>query len=71
MQAESDTILNVSLHTLKDLTRNLDGIDNSAETGGKENNIGSGLSGFGSTFNSNTAVRLLERGRIIDTTRDC
>jgi len=71
MQAESDTILNVSLHTLEDLTCNLDGIDNSAETGGKENNIGSGLSGFGGTFDGNTAVRLLERGGIVDTTGDC
>jgi hypothetical protein len=56
---------------LEDLTCDFDGIDNSAETGGEENNIGSGLSSFGGTFDGNTAVRLLERGRIVDTTGVC
>jgi hypothetical protein len=59
MQAESDTVLHVGLHTLEDLTGDLNGVDDSAETRGEEDDIGSGLSGLGSTFDGNTAVRFL------------
>ena len=48
------------LHTLEDLAGDLDSIDNSAETGGKEDDIGSSLGSFRGTLDGNTAVGLLE-----------
>lgn len=67
MQAEGDTVLDISLHTLENLAGGLDGQDNSRETRGEEDNIGSGLSGLGGTFDSDTAIRLLEGRSIVDT----
>ncbi|KXT13275.1 hypothetical protein AC579_2498 [Pseudocercospora musae] len=67
MQAESDTVLNVCLHPLEDLSCGLDGENNGGETWGKEDDIGSGLGGLGGTLDGNTAVRLLERWSIVDT----
>jgi len=52
---------------LEDLSGNLDGQDDSAETGGEEDNIGGGLSSFRGTLDSNTAISLLERGSIVYT----
>jgi hypothetical protein len=46
MQTQRDTVLDVRLHTLENLSGNLDGKDDSAETGGEEDNIGGGLSSF-------------------------
>jgi hypothetical protein len=59
MQAKSDTILHVGLHTLEDLTGDLNSVDDGAETRGEEDDIGSGLSGLGGTLDGNTAVRFL------------
>ena len=67
VQAKSDTVLDVGLHALENLASNLDSFDNCAETRGKEDNIGSGLSGLGGTLDSDTAIRLLQRWSIIDT----
>jgi hypothetical protein len=67
VETESDTVLDISLHTLENLTSDLDGVDNGGKTRGKEDNIGSSLSSLGGTLNSNTTVRLLERGSIVDT----
>jgi len=67
VQAKSDAVLDISLHTLEDLAGNLDSQDNRAKTGGKEDDIGSGLGSFGGTFDSDTAIGLLERGSIVDT----
>lgn len=68
VQAQSDTVLDIGLHTLENLPGDFDGIDNSAETGGKENNIGSGLGSFSSAFDGNTTIRLFERWSIVNTT---
>lgn len=59
VQAESDTVLHVGLHSLENLTGTLDGVDDGGETGSKEDDIGSSLSGLGGTLDSNTAVRFL------------
>lgn len=67
VQTQSDTVLNVGLHTLEDLTRKLDGIDNGGQTGGEENNISRSLSSLCGTLDSDTTVSLLERGSIVDT----
>jgi len=67
VQAEGDTVLNVCLHTLENLTGDLDGRDDGGETWGEEDNIGGGLSGFSSTLDGDTTVRLLERWGIVDT----
>lgn len=47
MQTERNTILNVCLHTLEDLSGRLDGQDDRAETRGKEHNISGSLRSFG------------------------
>lgn len=67
MQAKRDTILNVGLHTLEDLSSRLDSQDNRTETWSQEDDIGSGLSGFRSTLNGNTAISLLQAWSVIDT----
>ena len=67
VQTQSDTVLNVGLHTLEDLTGKLDGIDNGGETGGEENNVSSSLGSLGRTLDGDTTVGLLERGSIVDT----
>jgi hypothetical protein len=67
MKTKSDTILDVSLHALENLASNLDGEDDSRKTWSKEDNVGRGLGGFRSTLDSDTAVSLLERWRIVDT----
>ena len=43
MEAESDTILDICLHALKDLSCNLDGANDGTQTWCEEDNIGSGL----------------------------
>lgn len=43
MEAESDTILNISFHALEDLSCNLDGADNGAKARSEEDDIGGGL----------------------------
>jgi hypothetical protein len=45
---------------LEDLSGNLDGKDDSAETGGEEDNIGGGLGSFRGTLDSNTTIGLLK-----------
>lgn len=70
MQTESNTVLNISLHALEDLSGDLDGKDDGAETRGEEDDIGGGLGGFGSTFDGNTAVGLLQGGSVVDTWRE-
>jgi hypothetical protein len=67
VQAESDTVLNVCLHALENLTSSLDGQDDCGEAGCEEDDIGGGLGSFGGTFDSNTAISLLERRSIVDT----
>jgi hypothetical protein len=67
METESDTVLDVSLHTLENLASDLDGQDDSRETGSEENDISSSLGSLGGTFDGNTTIGLLERGSVVDT----
>ncbi|KAG2024738.1 hypothetical protein GB937_003437 [Aspergillus fischeri] len=67
VETEGNTVLNVGLHTLEDLTGKLDGIDDGAETGGKEDDISSGLGSLSGTLDGNTTVSLLQRGSVVDT----
>jgi hypothetical protein len=60
MQTQSDSVLNVRLHTLEDLASLLDGQYDRRETWSKEDNIGRGLGGLGGTLDGNTTVGLLE-----------
>lgn len=47
VETQGNTVLNVCLHALEDLTSRLDGQNDRAETGGKENNVGGGLGSLG------------------------
>lgn len=67
VKTQSDAVLDIRLHALEDLTGSLDGQDNGGKTRSKEDNIGSGLCGLRGTFDSNTAIGLLQRGSIVDT----
>jgi hypothetical protein len=67
METESNTVLDVRLHTLENLTSDLDGQDDGGKTRGEENDISGGLSSFGGTFDSDTTISLLERGSVVDT----
>jgi hypothetical protein len=67
VQAEGNTVLDVSLHALENLACLLDGKDDGGKTRGKEDDIGGSLGSLGGTLDGNTTVRLLERGSIVDT----
>lgn len=67
VQAESDTVLDVGLHTLENLARSLDSQNNGGETGSKEDDISGSLSSLGGTLDGNTTVRLLKRRSVVDT----
>ncbi|KAI6876686.1 plasma membrane H+-ATPase Pma1 [Hortaea werneckii] len=67
VQAQGDTVLNVCLHTLEDLTSSLDGEDNGGETRSQEDNVGGSLGSLGGTLDGNTTVSLLERWSVVDT----
>jgi len=67
VQAEGDTVLDVSLHTLENLAGSLDGENDGGKTGSKEDDIGGSLSSLSGTLDSDTTVRLLERRSVVDT----
>ena len=67
VQAKSNTVLDVGLHTLENLARDLNGRDNGGKTWSKEDDIGGSLGSLGGTLDSDTAVGLLERWSIVDT----
>ncbi|KAF7571771.1 hypothetical protein PtrM4_092710 [Pyrenophora tritici-repentis] len=67
VEAERDTVLDVGLHTLENLAGGLNGQDNGGETRGKEDDISGSLGSLGGTFDSDTAVRLLQGGGVVDT----
>lgn len=60
VQAKSDTVLDVGLHALENLARDLDGGNDSRQTRSKEDDIGGSLGGFSGTLDSNTTVGLLQ-----------
>lgn len=67
METESNTVLDISLHALKDLTSRLDSQYDRAKTRGKEDNVSGGLSGFRGALDGNTTIGFLERRSIVDT----
>ncbi|CAF3594394.1 unnamed protein product [Fusarium graminearum] len=67
VQGKSDTVDNVGIHSVEDLTGRFQGVDDGSETGGKENDIRGGSGGIGGTLDSNTSIGLLQRGSIVDT----
>lgn len=46
MEAESNAILNISLHPLENLSRNFDGADDCAQARRKKDDVGGGLHNF-------------------------
>ncbi|CAH0059372.1 unnamed protein product [Clonostachys solani] len=67
VEGQSDTVDNVGVHAVENLAGSLEGINDSTETRGKEDNIGSGTGSIGGTFDSNTGISLLQGGSIVDT----
>jgi len=67
VETQSDTVLDVGLHALEDLTGQLDGIDDGAQTGSEEDNVGGSLVSLGGTLDGNTTVGLLEGRSVVDT----
>lgn len=67
VKTQGNTVLDVGLHTLEDLTGQLDSIDNGGQTGGKEDNISGSLGSLSGTLDSDTTVSLLQGGGVVDT----
>lgn len=67
VQGKSDTVDNVGVHAVENLAGGLEGINDSTETRGKEDNIGGRASSVGGALDSNTSIGLLQRGSIVDT----
>ncbi|CAH0001869.1 unnamed protein product [Clonostachys byssicola] len=67
VEGQSDTVDNVGVHAVENLAGSLEGINDSTETGGKEDNIGSGTGSIRGTFDSDTGISLLQGGSIVDT----
>lgn len=67
VETERDTVLDVSLHAVENLTGDLDGGDDRRETLVEEDDVGSRASSVRGTFDSDTTVSLLERGSVVDT----
>ncbi|CAG9938832.1 unnamed protein product [Clonostachys rosea f. rosea IK726] len=67
VEGQGNTVDNVGVHAVENLAGSLEGINDSTETGGKEDNIGSGTGSVGGTFDSNTGISLLQGGSIVDT----
>ena len=67
VETQTDTVLDVSLHAVENLTGDLDGGNDGRETLVKENDIGGRASSVRGTFDGDTTVGLLERGSVVDT----
>lgn len=67
MERQGDTVDDVGVHTVEDLARGLEGVDDGRETGGKEDDIGGRSGGVRGTLDGNTGVGLLERWSVVDT----
>lgn len=67
VERQGDTVDDVSVHTMENLAGSLEGIDDSRETGSKENDIGSGTSSVRGTLDGNTSIGLLQGWGIVDT----
>ena len=60
MERQSDTVDNVGVHTMEDLSGSLESVNDSRETRGKEDNIGGGPCGIRGTFDGDTSISLLQ-----------
>lgn len=67
VEAERNTVLDIRLHTLEDLSSDLDSRDDGTQPRCEEHNIGGCLGSFGSSFDGNTAIGFLKRWGVIDT----
>ncbi|TLD21338.1 hypothetical protein PspLS_09068 [Pyricularia sp. CBS 133598] len=67
VNGKSDTVDDIGVHTVENLARSLEGVDDGTKTGGKEDNVGGRSSGVGGTLDSDTSVGLLQRGSVVDT----
>jgi hypothetical protein len=67
VQGKSDTVDNVGVHAMEDLTACLQSVDDSTQARGEEDDIRGRSGSIRSTFNSNTSIGLLQRGSIVDT----
>lgn len=67
VDGQGNTVDDVGVHAVENLAGSLESVDDSTETRGKEDDIGSGTGSIGSTLDSNTSVGLLQRGSIVDT----
>lgn len=67
VQTQRNSVLDVCLHSLENLASSLDGQHDRGETGGKEDDIGGGLSSFRGSLDGDAAISFLEGWSIIDT----
>ncbi|KAH6608110.1 hypothetical protein Trco_004423 [Trichoderma cornu-damae] len=67
VQGQGDTVDDVGVHAVEDLTGGLESVNDGAEARGKEDNVGGGAGGIGGTLDGNASVGLLQRGSVVDT----
>jgi hypothetical protein len=67
MEGQSNSVDDVRVHSVENLSGSLQGIDNGGETRGKENNIGGGSGRVGSTLDGDTSIGLLKGRSIVNT----
>ena len=60
MERQGDTVNDVGVHTMEDLTRSLESVDDGRETRSQEDDIGGGSSSIGGTFDGDTSVGFLQ-----------
>ncbi|TLS28806.1 hypothetical protein PpBr36_01840 [Pyricularia pennisetigena] len=67
VDGKSDTVNDVGVHTVENLARSLEGVDDGTKTGGKEDDISSRAGGVRGTLDSDTGISLLQRRSVVDT----
>lgn len=65
VETQSDTVLDVGLHALEDLPRDLDGLDDGTESWREKYDVCCRLRGFCGAFDGDAAVRFLKRRRVV------
>ena len=61
LDGAGDAVDDVILHPLEDAARDDDGVDDHAEAGRSQHEVGRGARGVGRSFDGDADVRLLER----------
>ncbi|KAH3673884.1 hypothetical protein OGATHE_001864 [Ogataea polymorpha] len=67
VQRQSNTVDNVGVHSVENLSGSLQGVNDGRKTWSKENDIGSRSGRVRGTFDGNTSVGLLKRWGVVDT----